>query len=262
MTVSTRTRFEVFKRDRFTCAYCGRTPPEVLLHVDHVVPKAAGGSDDITNLITSCQTCNLGKSARLLEEGTAPVVGKATIEELQERIDQAKAYMDAVSGLQAVQQDQVATVIAAWAKAYRATLEERETGFVWVLAANGRWPEERSIRRFLRSLPLDLVLEAVDIAAGRFDRPSDDARRYFYGVCQRMFRERRDGAPPLYALDSPEVQKVVDAAYIEGHDDAAHALGARVHREIGPHRPTGIEALDAALERLLGPIEPRGEEAQ
>lgn len=82
VSISVRMRFEVFKRDRFTCSYCGRTPPEVLLEADHIIPKAAGGSDDLANLTTACATCNRGKAARLLEEGTAPVVGRATVEEL------------------------------------------------------------------------------------------------------------------------------------------------------------------------------------
>lgn len=192
MGISVRVRFEVFKRDRFTCAYCGRTPPEVLLEADHIVPKAAGGSDDITNLITSCQTCNRGKSARLLEEGSAPVVGRASVEEMQERIEQAKAYVEAVTGLQSILGHQVQMVIDAWAKVYGAALEEREDGTYWTFHGYGRWPEERSIRRFLRSLPLESVLEAVDITAGRMRNPNDDARRYFYGVCHRMVRERED----------------------------------------------------------------------
>lgn len=40
--ISTRTRFEVFKRDGFKCLYCGRTPPSVLLHVDHIIPVCSG----------------------------------------------------------------------------------------------------------------------------------------------------------------------------------------------------------------------------
>lgn len=43
--ISTRTRFEVFKRDGFRCMYCGRTPPTVLLHVDHIIAVSNGGSN-------------------------------------------------------------------------------------------------------------------------------------------------------------------------------------------------------------------------
>jgi hypothetical protein len=62
MRISVRTRFEIFKRDHFTCLYCGRTSPDVVLEVDHIVPICEGGSDDSINLTTSCWDCNHGKS--------------------------------------------------------------------------------------------------------------------------------------------------------------------------------------------------------
>ena len=62
MAVSKRTRFEVFKRDGFTCQYCGRTPPTVTLECDHVHPRARGGGNQLCNLRTACSDCNLGKS--------------------------------------------------------------------------------------------------------------------------------------------------------------------------------------------------------
>lgn len=54
-------RFRVLRRDGFTCTYCGRRPPEVQLHVDHVVPFSTGGMTVIDNLKTACRDCNLGK---------------------------------------------------------------------------------------------------------------------------------------------------------------------------------------------------------
>lgn len=66
MAISTRDRLETLKRDGFTCTYCGRRPPEVVLHVDHIVPKAEGGPDELENYVTSCGPCNLGKGARPL----------------------------------------------------------------------------------------------------------------------------------------------------------------------------------------------------
>lgn len=62
-------RFEVLKRDGFKCSYCGATPKAgAVLQVDHVKPKAAGGTDDPANLTTSCKDCNVGKAARKLDE--------------------------------------------------------------------------------------------------------------------------------------------------------------------------------------------------
>jgi hypothetical protein len=65
-TITPSVRFEVFRRDSFTCQYCGRRAPKVILHVDHVVPVAAGGTNDLENLRTACSICNEGKGARRL----------------------------------------------------------------------------------------------------------------------------------------------------------------------------------------------------
>lgn len=37
-----RLRFEVFKRDHFTCQYCGAQPPDIVLVADHIVAVAEG----------------------------------------------------------------------------------------------------------------------------------------------------------------------------------------------------------------------------
>lgn len=68
MALSVRTRFEVFKRDEFTCQYCGRKSPDVVLEVDHIVPVCEGGGDDQINLRTSCWDCNHGKAYIPLNE--------------------------------------------------------------------------------------------------------------------------------------------------------------------------------------------------
>lgn len=66
MPISRKLRFEVFRRDNFTCQYCGRQTPAIILEVDHIFPKARGGHDDTQNLITSCFDCNRGKGPTLL----------------------------------------------------------------------------------------------------------------------------------------------------------------------------------------------------
>lgn len=58
-TITKKLRFEVFKRDNFTCQYCGRMAPDVILEIEHVNPVSKGGDNNILNLVTSCQDCNL-----------------------------------------------------------------------------------------------------------------------------------------------------------------------------------------------------------
>ena len=62
---SLRLRFQVLKRDNFTCVQCGASPAKdrsVELHVDHIKPWSKGGKTIYENLQTLCLKCNLGKS--------------------------------------------------------------------------------------------------------------------------------------------------------------------------------------------------------
>ena len=54
-------RFDVFRRDKFVCQYCGACGPNVELEIDHEIPVSRGGTDDIKNLKTACFDCNRGK---------------------------------------------------------------------------------------------------------------------------------------------------------------------------------------------------------
>ena len=66
-SISKSRRFEIMKRDGFRCQLCGATQGDgVILHVDHRVPLAKGGSYKDENLWTLCEPCNLGKSDKML----------------------------------------------------------------------------------------------------------------------------------------------------------------------------------------------------
>ena len=67
MPVSKRLRYEVLRRDNYTCRYCGAFAPQAVLEVDHVTPRKHGGKDAPENLVAACQDCNRGKSAALPE---------------------------------------------------------------------------------------------------------------------------------------------------------------------------------------------------
>lgn len=59
-------RKNVYRRDRYTCQYCGRTGVELTL--DHVIPKSRGGKTTWENLVTACKECNTKKGNRTPEE--------------------------------------------------------------------------------------------------------------------------------------------------------------------------------------------------
>jgi 5-methylcytosine-specific restriction endonuclease McrA len=59
-------RREIFRRDNFTCQYCGRHITE--LTVDHVIPRHLGGMHSWSNVVAACPTCNHRKGGRMLQE--------------------------------------------------------------------------------------------------------------------------------------------------------------------------------------------------
>lgn len=58
-------RNRIYKRDNYECVYCGSHKN---LTLDHVIPKSKGGTNDWTNLVTSCIKCNLKKADKTPEE--------------------------------------------------------------------------------------------------------------------------------------------------------------------------------------------------
>lgn len=81
-------RFDVFKRDSFTCQYCGQKSPDVVLEIDHITPVADGGDNDILNLVTACKACNAGKSDRPLASSAAIDKRRSQLEDLEDRRQQ------------------------------------------------------------------------------------------------------------------------------------------------------------------------------
>lgn len=64
--MSASMRYDVFKRDNFTCTICGKSKKDgVQLEVDHIIPVSKGGKTVMSNLQTLCDRCNRGKSNKL-----------------------------------------------------------------------------------------------------------------------------------------------------------------------------------------------------
>jgi hypothetical protein len=60
--VSDSVRYRLLKKANGRCSLCGATKKETVLHVDHIVPRSKGGTNDESNLQVLCLKCNLGKS--------------------------------------------------------------------------------------------------------------------------------------------------------------------------------------------------------
>ena len=59
-------RREIFRRDNFTCQYCGKQGGN--LTIDHVYPRHLGGQHLWNNVVTACAACNHRKGGRTLKE--------------------------------------------------------------------------------------------------------------------------------------------------------------------------------------------------
>jgi hypothetical protein len=95
LAVSKSVRFEIFDRDAFTCQYCGRRPPDVVLECDHIHPHSKGGGDEIVNLITSCYDCNRGKSAKVISQVAPRPDADLMFLRVQQEIAEADRYLRA-----------------------------------------------------------------------------------------------------------------------------------------------------------------------
>ena len=60
------TRKEIFRRDNYTCQYCGSTTRT--LTIDHVLPRHLDGPHNWENVVTACSICNHEKGGRTLEQ--------------------------------------------------------------------------------------------------------------------------------------------------------------------------------------------------
>jgi 5-methylcytosine-specific restriction endonuclease McrA len=61
-------RRNIFKRDHYTCQYCGQQPGMEELTLDHVIPRAQGGVSRWENCVLACLECNKRKADRTPEQ--------------------------------------------------------------------------------------------------------------------------------------------------------------------------------------------------
>ena len=61
-------RRNVFKRDHWSCQYCGCQPGGEELTIDHVIPRSQGGTSTWDNCVLACIACNKHKADRTPRE--------------------------------------------------------------------------------------------------------------------------------------------------------------------------------------------------
>ncbi len=73
--IAKHVRLAIYLRDDFCCSYCGtclRERSRREIHLDHLVAREVGGTDEPENLVTACGPCNSKKQARKWTEFATP----------------------------------------------------------------------------------------------------------------------------------------------------------------------------------------------
>lgn len=154
-------RFEVFKRDSFTCQYCGAKSPDVVLNVDHIHPVADGGENDILNLITSCFGCNNGKSDKKLDDQSALNKQRKQLDDLNERRNQLEMLVRWREGLA----DMETLVCCGGSK--------HASRYIWFFRQRTGVVE---ILRWLKGYPIEEVLVALRTSFGQYLKIDEEGK--------------------------------------------------------------------------------------
>ena len=154
--ISKSTRFEVFKRDSFTCQYCGKRAPDVVLEVDHINPVSKGGDNDISNLITACFDCNRGKRDKKLTENQAIKKQKEELDKLNQRREQLEMMAQWRAELIDIENEEADKIMK---------LVSDSLGLNSKLTDTGRTKMKRLIKKY----GFDEVLESSIIAYEQYD---------------------------------------------------------------------------------------------
>lgn len=169
--LSKKTRFEIFKRDNFTCQYCSGKPPKVPLEIDHIIPVTSGGDNSDENLITACFDCNRGKGAR--ELSLMPIETIDKIERLKIAQEQYREFKRIISKQKKIIESQIEEVNHLYGCFFPG----------WELSERFKV----QVKGFINKIGLEECLDSMEIACSKID-DSSRAIKYFCGICWRKIK--------------------------------------------------------------------------
>jgi len=187
--LSKKIRFEVFKRDSFTCQYCGSKAPEVILEVDHINPVSKGGKDEILNLVTSCYDCNRGKSKNTLLDNSVIDRQRKQIEELNIKRQQLEMMLKWRDGVADIEKKKFDAAINLF-NSYFTPDSLNEHG-------------EKTINGLVKKFGLSETLNAIDLSVEKYKKSNAD-----FEICFKKV-----GGILAYENMSDDKKKI---AYIKG----------------------------------------------
>ncbi len=211
--VGTKLRFEVLKRDKFMCRYCGASGSDTRLEIDHIIPVYEGGTSDIENLVTACKNCNIGKGKRKLSNKDVMKMSHKQLADSAELLEQLQEMAKWRVEIANMKNSEIDTVIETIEKVHgvknvvtiRGDIEKvyRKYGFEKTVDKFGdyigilRWRENNN-KPDITYLHYMNIEEQKSTVAGR--------RKYFLGCVRNIF-----GVSELYlTIDTLDANQWLD----------------------------------------------------
>lgn len=219
--IGKRLRFEVFKRDRFACQYCGKKAPDVVLVIDHIDPVAKGGANDILNLVTACDACNGGKSDKPLTENAILERQRTQLEQLQARRDQLAMLVQWQKGLASLDTEAVSSIAEFWGEL---------TG--WFLTDTGKKKVKLLLTKFGVADVMESMREATSIylrSAGDPPKSTQESVEKSFEYTERMCRSRKLMTEKPHMKDLFYIRGIVRRRFDRCIDWAAIKLLEQAH---------------------------------
>lgn len=175
-------RFEIFKRDGFKCVYCGATPVQSVLRVDHVIPVAGGGATEHANLVTACHDCNAGKGAVPLEK--KGIEKTMLTESHREHAEQIREYLKVQKEIADARREAAEALAAHWEEMLGPMSQDMFNRLIGIV----------------RDWPIEKLIEAIHIVARKFRKmtvfsvyDANNRAKYFSGVLRKWRKEANSG---------------------------------------------------------------------
>ncbi|MEF1335352.1 RNA-guided endonuclease IscB [Vibrio rotiferianus] len=127
-------------RDKHTCQYCHGASNDSVLNVDHIQPRAKGGTNSVKNLVIACRTCNKDKNSLSLADWK-------TIES-KKRTKLAKARATAIPKIMANRFNTMRDAAAVNVSRYRLGNSLKELGLPVTFASGGQTKFNRTCQGY------------------------------------------------------------------------------------------------------------------
>lgn len=162
INISNTLRFRILERDQFRCRYCHRMQPEIPLEVDHVHPVSRGGTNDTSNLATSCYDCNRGKGARVLRDKDFMLKEQSEeIKALKEERDNMQVILDIQESLAKLNKEALGEI--------RSYINDRIKPLELTEIA------DQYLQPLLKKYKIDDIFDAIDISIKAYILKSEES---------------------------------------------------------------------------------------